>query len=671
MEDNSKEEEILKHISIVKNDEDNTNNGNNNEKTSKNKKNKNNKKNKKNNKNNQNNNKNKSGKREARIDSTHSKKDGKKFDFRNMTKKQKIITGVVSVLVLLVVVLGVVFGTYIHKAEGNVAEAVINMATDVLGEKEPIFVLALGISEDISNPLTDTIILGGYNPDSQKAFMVSIPRDTFIGKHEPTANGYDKINALYQKDVQKTVKAVEDLTGINIDNYVVVKNTVLPDIVNAIGSVEFDVPIDMDYDDPTQDLHIHLKKGVQMIDGEKAELLLRFRHNNDGSSYPYSYGDNDYGRMRTQREFMKKVAEQLISLNNVSRTKEIATAVFKNLETDITLSKALSYVPYGLKFDTDSLVMEQLPGSSAMINDLWFYKASKSKTKDLIDKCLVMLELEDDELEKCYNRKINQKIKDEVLSTPKDDKDDDKTNTVTNTTTNTNQTCTKHDYQEVGRTKGKTCTSPGIIHLKCTKCGATKDVESEPIGHKFDGGKTCKVCGAVNPDYEEPKECKHEWEDVKGSRVESTCKVQGSVKQHCKKCNTDRIVKLDLAPHKFVNGKCTVCGEKEKTEKPDEGSEGETTKPCSHNWVVKTKIPASCEANGSVTSECSKCKATKTDVIKATGHKFVDGKETCTNPGCNAKNPNYVVPSPNPVVPDDDKDKNEGDKGQTGTGNAA
>ena len=661
MEDNSKEEEILKHISFVKNDEDNKNNNSS-------------KKNKK--KNNKNSNK-KSRKREARIDSDHSnrsKKDNKKFDFRNMTKKQKIITGVVSVLAILAVVLGVIFGTYIHKAEGNVAEAVINMATDVLGEKDPIFVLALGISEDISNPLTDTIILGGYNPDSQKAFMVSIPRDTFIGKHEPTANGYDKINALYQKDVEKTVKAVEDLTGINIDNYVVVKNTVLPDIVNAIGSVEFDVPIDMDYDDPTQDLHIHLKKGVQMIDGENAELLLRFRHNNDGSSYPYSYGDNDYGRMRTQREFMKKVAEQLISLNNVSRTKEIATAVFKNLETDITLSKALSYVPYGLKFNTDSLVMEQLPGSSAMINDLWFYRASKSKTKDLIDKCLVMLELDDDELEKCYTRKINQKIKDEVLSTPKEDKDEDKTNTVSNTTNDTNQKCTKHDYQEVGREKGKSCTSPGIIHLKCTKCGATKDVDSEPIGHNFNSRTgVCDVC---------KYECPHKSKDGRStmkeiSRTEPTCGTNGKVVTECSICHYQKVETLKATgKHDYdSNGICKVC--KKKQDKPsgdqttndqtnnDQTNNDNTNTPCTHEWkdVKGTRVESTCIKNGSVQQKCDKCGKERTQKLDLAPHNFVDGKETCTNPGCNAKNPNYVKPDV-PVVPEGDKDKNEADKGE-------
>ncbi len=346
------------------------------------------------------------------IDLSYSKEDEKpKRKERRKWSKKKKITVVSSIILVLFLILGIVFGTYIYRANGNLAEAVINVATDVLGNDEPIFVLVLGVSEDIKVELTDTIILAGYNPKTQKAIMVSIPRDTFVGKSEASANGYDKINALYQKDVNKTVEAVEKLTGINIDNYIIVKNTALPAIVDAIGEVEFDVPIDMDYDDPTQDLHIHLEAGMQKINGEKAEQLLRFRHNNDGSSYPFSYGDNDFGRMKTQREFIKVVASQLVSAGSTSNLKAIATAVFDNLVTDMTLGKAIGYIPYALKFDTNSIIMEQLPGESALINELWFYKSSNSETKKLIGELIEELGLTDKEIEKHYQYKIDKSKK--------------------------------------------------------------------------------------------------------------------------------------------------------------------------------------------------------------------------------------------------------------------
>ena len=73
----------------------------------------------------------------------------------------------------------------------------------------------------------------------------------------------------------------------------------------------------MDYDDKYQDLHIHLTAGEQKLDGNKAEQLVRFRHNTDGTTYPVEYGDNDIGRMRTQREFIMQVMKQTLKPGNI------------------------------------------------------------------------------------------------------------------------------------------------------------------------------------------------------------------------------------------------------------------------------------------------------------------------------------------------------------------
>jgi len=297
--------------------------------------------------------------------------------------------------------------TYIYQAKGNLSDAALNMMADVVGDDTPISVLVLGVSEDIDSALTDTMMLVSYNPKSQKAFVVSIPRDTYIGKNEANADGFDKINSLYQKDVQKTVSAVEKLTGVEINNYIVVKNNALIDIVDAIGGVEFDVPIDMKYDDDTQDLHIDLKAGVQVLNGDKAEQMLRFRHSNPDkngkmTTYPASYGADDYGRMRTQREFIQATAEQLADWKNITKLSNIATAVFDNLETDMKLSKLIGYIPSALKLDTETLRMEQLPGASRQINGLWFYDANSTETCKLMNELMVTLELSDTELANMY-----------------------------------------------------------------------------------------------------------------------------------------------------------------------------------------------------------------------------------------------------------------------------
>ena len=185
------------------------------------------------------------------------------------TKKKlpkKVKMAIIGVIVAIIVILGIVIGSYVYKAGGDVKTAVLSMASDIVGEQDPIFILLLGVSEDIRTPLTDTIILCGYNPSTQKAYMLSVPRDTYVGKNPEYANGFDKINSKFQTSAEKTVETVELITGVKVDYYVIVRNLKIADIFETIGSIDFDVPIDMNYDDPTQDLHIHLKKGYQTLD---------------------------------------------------------------------------------------------------------------------------------------------------------------------------------------------------------------------------------------------------------------------------------------------------------------------------------------------------------------------------------------------------------------------
>ena len=504
----------------------------------------------------------KTERKKARIGNNNRKKNEKKKEKKKLSKKQKLL--IVGIIIAVIITfIGIVFGVYIYKANGNITEAVLNVATDVLGDKDPIFVLVLGISEDISPKLTDTIILAGYNPDTQKAFMLSIPRDTFIGKNEETAGGFDKINALYQKDVQKTIDAVEKLTGVNINHYVVVKNTALPAIVNAIGEVEFDVPIDMNYDDPTQDLHIHLEKGLQKIDGDKAEQLLRFRHNNNGTSYPPSYGDNDYGRMRTQREFIKAVATQLISWQSVSNLKQIASAVFDNLETDMNLTQMIGYIPYALKFDTSSIRMEQLPGASQMLNKLSFYKASSTQTRKLMDELILSLEMSEAENKKYYTKPINKST-----ASSNSNKTDD--NEVSNDNADT-----PHTHEYIVDVDKSTCTSAGEIIEVCKVCGKTKKSTKPAKGHTLgswititkptatsDGEeyRKCTVCGTTEkrtiPSNQQTEHVHQYTKEL--SRTNPTCGTNGKVEKQCS-CG-DKKLDVLLATGKHVYGENGICG---------------------------------------------------------------------------------------------------------------
>ena len=132
----------------------------------------------------------------------------------------------------------------------------------------------------------------------------------------------DKINAVYQTGAQNVLKELNELTGLDIKYYLKVDTEAFKVLVDKIGGVEFDVPIDMKYDSKRQDLHINLKAGKQKLDGDKAEQLVRFRHNNDGTTYSYEYGMEDLGRMRTQREFLKALAKQTLKVERIFQINE-------------------------------------------------------------------------------------------------------------------------------------------------------------------------------------------------------------------------------------------------------------------------------------------------------------------------------------------------------------
>ena len=305
------------------------------------------------------------------------------------TKKKNKVLRIFLIILLMIVLFIVGFVGYSAYKNGWGVKGMIQTAMGQdetkLADLDPLTVLIMGVSEDISSKLTDTIIIASYNPKTQKATLLSIPRDTFVGKNKNTATSYDKINALYQSSPEKTLAAVNKITGLDIKYYVVISNNALVQLVNEIGGVEFDVPIDMNYDDSSQKLAIHLKKGKQKLNGEQAEGLVRFRKNNNGTSYPSEYGDNDLGRMRTQREFITEVAKQTLQLKNITKIGSFVDIIKENVTTNIkNWSIIKDYIAYAVDFSTENIRAESLPGEAGYYNKLSFFVYNKKETDKLV-----------------------------------------------------------------------------------------------------------------------------------------------------------------------------------------------------------------------------------------------------------------------------------------------
>ena len=124
-------------------------------------------------------------------------------------------------------------------------------------------------------------------------------------------------------------------------------------MLNAIGGVEVDVPQNMNYEDPYQDLYIHLKKGVQLLDGKKAEQLVRFR------KYPMG----DVARVSVQQIFLKEFAKKILSTETIKNNMgDIIKTGYDYVKTDVGALDAIKYAQYVNDVDVNNISMEVLPG---------------------------------------------------------------------------------------------------------------------------------------------------------------------------------------------------------------------------------------------------------------------------------------------------------------------
>lgn len=240
-------------------------------------------------------------------------------------------------------------------------------------KKEFYTFLLVGQSQDTGGKLTDTMMLVAYDVPNQKLSVMSLPRDTYV-----QYRGLRLLNAVYNaaggdkdnKGIQGLKQAVKDLTGIYPDFHIIVQWEALGELVDAIGGVYYDVPFDMYYNDLSQHFKIDLKKGYQLLDGEGAMGLVRWRHNSDNSGHissTYGYAEGDIGRIKTQQAFMKEVIKKCLQmdvlLTNLSDYLEIFN---RNVITDLDAGNIAYFLKSALGgLDMDGVQFTTLPWVSA------------------------------------------------------------------------------------------------------------------------------------------------------------------------------------------------------------------------------------------------------------------------------------------------------------------
>ncbi len=301
-------------------------------------------------------------------------------------KPKKKRTGLKFVLVI-VILLVAAFFVFMGMGHGVVGNDGALIPVDM--EKGKLNVLLLGVDE--SELRTDAMMIVSYDLNEASAEIMSIPRDTQIKvKDRKVTRKINEIHAMHDKNKdiygpEGSIKVVTALTGIPIHYYIEFNFDAIDSITDVIGPIEFDVPDvegkgrGMNYDDPGQDLHIHLKPGVQMLEGNQVQQFLRYRKSNlengDGS---------DTSRVERQQEFIKAVIDQKVNLSLIVKLPSIYSAMKKNIKTNFTSSGILKFSRYLEGLTSEKIKTQNLPGESKRTSGGWYYICDFAATKELV-----------------------------------------------------------------------------------------------------------------------------------------------------------------------------------------------------------------------------------------------------------------------------------------------
>jgi LCP family protein required for cell wall assembly len=278
-----------------------------------------------------------------------------------------------------------------------------NVITNLFGPKQIKTNVAV-FGADKGGSRTDVMFVVTFDSETKKIGVLSVPRDTRVtmtdemqkelkalGKFIPN-KGVAKINEVHayapnDKRNEYSVMQLENLLNINIDYYVKIDLDGFKKVIDDFGGVDFEVAQNLDYEDPYQDLYIHLKKGMQHLDGAGAEQLVRFRH----------YPQGDVARVEVQQLFLKELAKKILNTNNIiNNLPGLTKTFFTYVKTDIGIDDALKYVKYVKEVNTDNITMKVLPGSGQYVGEVSYFLHDAVETRKVVDELFYNIKEEEE-----------------------------------------------------------------------------------------------------------------------------------------------------------------------------------------------------------------------------------------------------------------------------------
>jgi LCP family protein required for cell wall assembly len=216
------------------------------------------------------------------------------------------------------------------------------------GDKYTFAVLGM----DDGNGNTDTIMVGTFDTNDYTLEIVSIPRDTMVN----VSWNVKKANTFYSNGgAEGVVEGLSNLLGYDVDFYAIIDLDAFEKIIDGIGGVTYDVPQNMNYSDPAQNLYINLQKGTQTLNGEQAMWIMRFRS---------TYAAGDIKRIEVQQDFLKTALSQILSNTSAIPVTTLADIVMNDVETNLTYGNIIWFAKELFKMDAENVNFHTLPGNT-------------------------------------------------------------------------------------------------------------------------------------------------------------------------------------------------------------------------------------------------------------------------------------------------------------------
>ncbi|MFR8927684.1 LCP family protein [Peptoniphilus senegalensis] len=244
---------------------------------------------------------------------------------------------------------------------------------------EDLQFLMLGVdsldSKKADNARSDTIMVVNVDSKSKKVNIISIPRDTYA-----KIKGYKKtkINHSFKYGGSElTLDTVNNLLGTDIKYYVTVDYRFVEDVVNKIGGVTVDVPLDMKYEDPTADppLTIDIKEGTQTLNGYDAIGFLRYRK---------GYKDADLGRVKAQQQFMSALLSKMKEPKTMIKVPLLLSSYINYSENNIPVKKLIKVALNMRGISTEDITTNTLPGIPKYMGGVSYFVPNENKIQVML-----------------------------------------------------------------------------------------------------------------------------------------------------------------------------------------------------------------------------------------------------------------------------------------------